>query len=340
MSRSQKPNNEDSNKICKDTPGRGLESAIQCNSLTLSNRTEKSNPTTTKSCRSMIATHSDGSIIKNQDQSGLKQKLVNKVKSWSSKDNRGLQSIVESTSSEKPDPNLTNIALDLESLSLATNTSEDNLYKSDLLRAKDSLENLVGPRSNKTVSGDAVPSRSFSHPSSSQDRRISTEGPHSEPSLGGDNVADSTSRVLTWDPWNKLGRKNKKENKRRRLDKSPHHSRDNSRARSPIIKNVDHTGGDEPRSLVSNTENSSPEMPESYEYQPYRQNRKSVDFVNEVLVVYFTGDEVITKSTEPLKKELDQQIRNKEMRRGHVPCTMMGKRQFTSEDYMAAWYKK
>lgn len=64
---------------------------------------------------------------------------------------------------------------------------------------------------------------------------------------------------------------------------------------------------------------------ENYQYQPYRRpkNVKSVDFTNEVRVVYFSADQVLGEAKEPLKKELDQQIRNKEMRRGHCPATMM-----------------
>lgn len=79
---------------------------------------------------------------------------------------------------------------------------------------------------------------------------------------------------------------------------------------------------------------------ESYLYQPYHpENAKSVEFTNEVMVVYFTGEEVVRESVEPLKKELDQQIRNKEMRRGHMPTTLTGKRRY-SDDCMNPWFKK
>lgn len=81
--------------------------------------------------------------------------------------------------------------------------------------------------------------------------------------------------------------------------------------------------------------------PEMYEYQPYRQpkNTKSVEFTNKVLVVYFNMDEVVCESTEPLKKEQEQQVRNKEMRLGHTPTTLVGKRKCL-DDYMDAWFKK
>lgn len=40
-------------------------------------------------------------------------------------------------------------------------------------------------------------------------------------------------------------------------------------------------------------------------------------------MVYFNAEEVVGESKEPLKKELEQQIRNKEMRRGHCPTMMI-----------------
>lgn len=83
------------------------------------------------------------------------------------------------------------------------------------------------------------------------------------------------------------------------------------------------------------------EYVETYEYQPYRpKNSKSVEFTNEVQVIYFTGEEVVGEAKEPLKKELEQQIRNKEMRRGHCPAMLNTKRKQFEEDYMALWFKK
>lgn len=74
-----------------------------------------------------------------------------------------------------------------------------------------------------------------------------------------------------------------------------------------------------------------------YSYKPY--TKKSVLFKNEVKVMYFTNEEVVLNGTEPLKKEADQQMRNKEMRRGHVPCTIGGRGR-GEENYMAAWFKR
>lgn len=103
----------------------------------------------------------------------------------------------------------------------------------------------------------------------------------------------------------------------------------------------DHTSGDEARNNVgqTETENQNLEVPEVYEYQPYQHLTKTVEFTNEVIVVHFNGEEVIGESTEPLKKELDQQIRNKEMRRGHTPTTLGSKRKL-SDDHKNPLFQK
>lgn len=98
----------------------------------------------------------------------------------------------------------------------------------------------------------------------------------------------------------------------------------------------DVTSGDENRERIENT---AEENYENYQYQPYRaKNAKAVDFTNEVSVVYFNADEVVGESKEPLKKELDQQIRNKEMRKGHFPTLMVGNRK--AEEYNLHLFKK
>lgn len=60
---------------------------------------------------------------------------------------------------------------------------------------------------------------------------------------------------------------------------------------------------------------------------------------NELIVVYITGDEAMGETTEPLKKELTQQIRNKEMRRDYCLTTVFSRREL-DEDYMLAWLKQ
>lgn len=91
---------------------------------------------------------------------------------------------------------------------------------------------------------------------------------------------------------------------------------------------LDQTGGDEGQS----------DDEETYEYRPYRRakNVKSVDFTNEVRVVHFRADQVVGESKEPLKRELEQQVRNKEMRRGHCPALMAARPQppWRTDDYV------
>lgn len=54
------------------------------------------------------------------------------------------------------------------------------------------------------------------------------------------------------------------------------------------------------------------------------------------MVVYINKeDKVVGEASEPLKKELEQQVRNKEMRRGHMPDVT-----FTRRSMMSEWFKK
>lgn len=330
MPDSQKLSNQDK-KPFQDSIGKNLEPALQCTSATINNRLENSGQS--KSCKSLISTQSDGTIIKNREQIGLKQKLVSKVKSWSNKDvSKGLHRI----DSPKNIVNVANVSIELAKLNL----SDDNTVNA--VKAKDSLESVTNLRKNKTTNQDSINSKSFIHAWSQNERRFASDGRHSDSFLGGTSLSGFSQNIIAWDPWNKGGRKNKTESKRRKVEKFNHLV--SARSDSPKGKNhTDHTAGDEVR-VTTNTVESSPFLyggqETSYEYTPYHNTRKSVEFVNEVLVVYFTGDEIITKSTEPLKKEIDQQARNKEMRRGHIDCTMIGKKRFRTEDYMSSWFNK
>lgn len=103
MSKSQRVIEEEAGKISKDSKGktnlfftnwclnffndlegRNLESALLCSSVPITSRAEKARG------KPVLPIQSDGSIIKTKEQTGLKQKLVNKVKSWS-KDNKHQQ---------------------------------------------------------------------------------------------------------------------------------------------------------------------------------------------------------------------------------------------------------
>lgn len=62
---------------------------------------------------------------------------------------------------------------------------------------------------------DIICSKSTSCTTSKDKCYITTESPHSESLIGKakNTPASSVSKVLQWDTWEKLGRKNKKENK-------------------------------------------------------------------------------------------------------------------------------
>ncbi|XP_019879884.1 uncharacterized protein LOC109607868 [Aethina tumida] len=57
---------------------------------------------------------------------------------------------------------------------------------------------------------------------------------------------------------------------------------------------------------------------ESFQYKYFPKNSKSVVFTKDVLVIYFNGEDVVSELKEPLKKEVEQQVRNKEMRQTHL----------------------
>ncbi|XP_017780323.1 PREDICTED: uncharacterized protein LOC108565403 isoform X2 [Nicrophorus vespilloides] len=208
----------------------------------------------------------------------------------------------------------------LEGLVLSTESSDDNICKSDWLKARDSLENLNCTKPDKV---EVINSKSSSC-TSSKEKCLIAESPHSESLIGATkNCAHSVSKVLSWDPWEKLGRKNKKESKAKE-NSTPQTSQDQNRK--------DFKSGDEVRPA---TDADAEEIIESYEYQPYQpKNSRSVEFTNKVMVVYIKEDKVIGEAIEPLKKELDQQIRNKEMRKGHMADIGFGKKRLVNDWHM------
>lgn len=72
-------------------------------------------------------------------------------------------------------------------------------------------------------------------------------------------------------------------------------------------------------------------------------NSKSVRFQKEVNVVYFAGDQIVEQKTEPLKKETEQQERNKELRREVCAETVSGIKfvlRKSQSEHTHAWNKK
>ncbi|XP_018320302.1 uncharacterized protein LOC108733587 [Agrilus planipennis] len=291
----------------------------------------------------MQESQSDGSIIKNHKRSKFTQKIVSKVKSWNSKDGKGLQEHKKGVSENTKRETLQNVidnelAHELEGVTLQSSESDEGVPQPEHLKARDSLENILSPKKEE-VTGEVANSKSS--PSTSQEKSVTTTLSHTDSHMANIKASstDAIAKVLAWDPWDKLNRKNKREYKRRKAEKvktAPMENTNgtNNRIRSPTIKTKNRVKGyEEP----ANNDDATDDMDETYEYKPYKtKKKKSVEFINQVLVVYYANDEILAETTEPLKKETEQQIRNKEMRKGHIPATIMDRRR-CNENFMS-WF--
>ncbi|CAH0564334.1 unnamed protein product [Brassicogethes aeneus] len=119
----------------------------------------------------------------------------------------------------------------------------------------------------------------------------------------------SNANSIKWDPYDKQ-RKNRKDFKKKK----------------PTLRKSDATCAPVEGNLALE-ESKQPDDTETYTYvdddQTYKfkylpKNSKSVLFTKDVMVVYFNGESILNQSKEPLKKEVEQQIRNKEMRKTHL----------------------
>lgn len=223
------------------------------------------------------------------------------------------------------------LAVTMETLQLTPSSSEETVTKRDWIRVKDSLESIP-------QTSDIICSKSTSCTISKDKCYLTTESPHSESLIGKakNTPASSVSKVLQWDTWEKLGRKNKKENKRRKPEKCNEPSSSISPTKDKDTNRKDFKSGDE--ALRQQLESIPVEEAsyDEYAYQPYKKTIRSVEFTNKVMVVYINKeDKVVGEASEPLKKELEQQVRNKEMRRGHMPDVT-----FTRRSMMSEWFKK
>lgn len=116
-------------------------------------------------------------------------------------------------------------------------------------------------------------------------------------------------------------------NQRRKFDKSTLST--DTPSTSQDINRKDYKSGDDGQpALLADAQ--------SYAYQPYHGKNSRVEFTNNVMVVYIKEDRVIGESSEPLKKELEQQVRNKEMRKGHTPDMPFANKKKTIND----WFRK
>lgn len=210
------------------------------------------------------------------------------TKSWSSSTKAKSESINNEETLE-----------DLQKLSLSNEPEEFGKCSSNLLRARDSLENLL--KSERTFFENVDISKIQSPSTSSTPETIS---PRSLPILN--DTMTLITKPLTSESYNKVSKNRGKKEKKKKSGKGNESAsyRDQDRKR-------DFKSGDDKTTKESITNNT-----ELYNFQP--KSSKSVVFTNDVMVVYFNGEHVISESKEPLKKELEQQIRNKEMRKGHL----------------------
>lgn len=237
---------------------------------------------------------------------GIKEKIVNRVKSWSNRDKYTLNQKFE-LEADLAQPNTINNS---------ENDFIDEVVDSNLTRARGSLESLL--RDEQNMPKDDLRSRSCFSAAETRDRTIQ-ESPKSSPLLH-DNLKPN-SKFLFWDPFDKKGRKNRKELKRKKK-KNKNYEQQKKETSSSIPgegkscltkndnKDIDMRDND--------SDNDTLEAETSYKYKYFPKTSKSVVFNNEVYVVYFNGTDVVCDSKEPLKKDTEQQVRNKEMRQGHL----------------------
>ncbi|KAJ8977920.1 hypothetical protein NQ317_004916 [Molorchus minor] len=235
----------------------------------------------------------------------IKQKIVSKVKSWSSRDKYTVNENIEVEA---------DLAESFRNLGITADTS-DEIANSNLMRARDSLDNLKDE--NCKITDDSRCHSCSSAPESRE--RNPPESPKSSPLLS-DTSKPSTSgdKSQLWEHFEKPTRRNRKEYKRKKKTAANMEQPKHENISMPIEGNscLKKTPDEARAKSENDIDVTESEFPYKYSYFP--KNSKSVVFTNEVYVVYFNGDEVVCESKEPLKKDVEQQVRNKEMRHGHL----------------------
>ncbi|XP_045473970.1 uncharacterized protein LOC123680223 isoform X1 [Harmonia axyridis] len=182
-----------------------------------------------------------------------------------------------------------------------SNESDDYDCSSNLLRAKDSLENLL-----KTERFLENAELNVGSPSTSSSPE--TLSPRSLPALNeGATKSTAASKSSAWES---------KMTKNRRTKERKKKGGKTTDFKLPKCDNRDFKSGDDEKAAATSSNNLLSDNFAFVAYEP--KTSRSVVFTNEVMVVYFNGEHVISESKEPLKKELEQQVRNKEMRKGHL----------------------
>lgn len=79
-----------------------IQNNVQCDSPQLLSSIERGNPCSQQDLnRISKSCHSDGNIIRTQNDFGGKPKIVNKVRSWNSRDGKGMQNDTDVTTVNK-----------------------------------------------------------------------------------------------------------------------------------------------------------------------------------------------------------------------------------------------
>ncbi|XP_030753153.1 uncharacterized protein LOC115880160 [Sitophilus oryzae] len=245
--------------------------------------------------------HSENNL---ENSKNIKKKILNKVKSWSSKDLH--------------QNNLGNSETDSAKLN-QSEVIESNDLSSSLVNARDSLDNLI--------KADKIMTKTKTDPCLlHQNSQRMAESPKSSPQLN-EKWCAGTSKGSYWSQYDKQNKKNRKESKKKNMilknfevPRNESHSMPTEGNRTPF-KKTNTSKSNEEENASYNEDASMIEEEQTYKYKYFPQNSKSVVFTNEVLVVYFNNEDVVEESKEPLKKEVDQQERNKEMRRIHLNKT-------------------
>ena len=112
--------------------------------------------------------------------------------------------------------------------------------------------------------------------------------------------------------------------------------------------NVTHISGDKTMSMENNANSTEQAITAhadeqrtytyQYDYESHKTIRsKTVEFIDKVMVIHVAGGEVLGESTEQLKKEVDQQTRNKAMRQGHSSTFFTNNK---DNVYLSPWISK
>ncbi|XP_044754464.1 uncharacterized protein LOC123313587 [Coccinella septempunctata] len=186
------------------------------------------------------------------------------------------------------------------------NESDDFDCSSNLLRAKDSLENLI-----KTERFLENPELNIGCPSTSSSP--DTLSPRSLPALNESTKSTVASKSSAWESNEKMTKCRRSKERKKKGGKTV----EAISVKLPKCDNRDFKSGDDEKAASSpSTSHLSGDNFAYVAYEP--KTSRSVVFTNEVMVVYFNGEHVVSEAKEPLKKELEQQVRNKEMRKGHL----------------------